>query len=557
MDFGNTLGNLNGVSYVTEFLGKKVPNDFSLGCLEQALDGGQVAELGAVTKLVHSGSVTAEDMMAACETFLHSGGRRTRGAHLTAGVLARWVASRLVPKRGAVLDPACGCGHLLVATARELGPGSPGRWYGWDIESEHVSATRMALWLAQGRNGRVSDFHNIRRADALLSSTSVEAVSVIANPPFMSIRRLTRECGSDYVAEIRRAIPTLRGNFDLFAAFLLRIPQWLAADGQFAVIVPAPFWSADYAVPVRALLAGYLTEVHDLGSRALFPDASVSLNVLVGSAEKQRRVRVFRVTSLSPMDPLEPALTVTASSLRDGFPISTPMAASNITLGDVATIHGGTPGYHAKAIGDSLLEENDAGSTAALPFVVSRNIDRYAINEHPVRFLRRRYDRPVIPLETLTAGKRALFRSSKILVPGVVKRFAAALDSEGVAMGVGVYAVVPTDIQPELVLALLNSETISSWYRAHFRGRELSGGYFGVNCNHLRAVPVAASWRDKGGSAAEIVELVRRRLALDNASRHEELDRRIDALVEQALCRAERSMSCPAAESSEPFLDDG
>ena len=143
-------------------------------------------------------------------------------------------------------------------------------------------------------------------------------------------------------------------------------------------------------------------------------------------------------------------------------------------------------------------------------------------------------------------------------MPGVVKRLAAALDSEGVAMGVGVYAVIPTDIRPELVLALLNSETISSWYRAHFRGRELSGGYFGVNCNHLRAVPVAAGWRGKGGSsAAEIVELVRRRLVPGNASQHAELDRRIDVLVERALCRTQGSKSCPEAESSEPFLDDG
>ena len=354
--FGYNSGGFEQGLLMRSFLSCPVPRGFSLGLLEGALDGGSKPELRVLSELLFSGAVEVEDLGTACETLLHGDGRRARGAHLTTFELAAFVASRLAVKDGAVLDPACGCGHLLVAAARRFGVGAPDRWYGWDVDPEHVSATRIALWLEGGRRGRVSDFRNIGPADAILSSPGIRATTIIANPPFMSIRRLSRECGSEYVAKLKRAVPSLQGSFDLFAAFLLRLPEWLAHDGQFAVIVPAPFWSADYARRARMVLSEALTEIHDLRSRALFPDAAVSPNVLVGEVESDRRVRVYQTSSLSRFDPEQPSMTVSASSLLDGFPVQLPLAADNLTLGDVATIHAGTPGYQAKLIGDALLE---------------------------------------------------------------------------------------------------------------------------------------------------------------------------------------------------------
>jgi hypothetical protein len=149
--------------------------------------------------------------------------------------------------------------------------------------------------------------------------------------------------------------------------------------------------------------------------------------------------------------------------------------------------------------------------------------------------MRRRFRRPVLPVSVLTEGKSRLFRSPKVLVAGISRRLRAARDDRGRALGVGVYAIEPQGIPVELVLAILNADVTSTWYRARFLGRELSGGYFGVNCSQLRAVPVPLEWTQGRGESSRIVELVRRREATANAGEAGLLDERIEAAVGRAL----------------------
>ena len=419
----------------------------------------------------------------------------------------------------------------MTAIAGQTDERSPTDWYGWDIDSESVAATRIALWLAGRRAGRPADYANIQVADALLSSPPVAADLVVANPPFVSIRQLVRERGPQYSAELRRKIPDLAGNFDLFAAFLLRLPQWLGRNGRFGVILPAPFWSAEYAGSARAVLSSLIREIHDFESRILFRDAAVSTNIIVGSANNADDASVYRVADLAQC-PEAPVYSRKLNDLQTGFPTQDLLSGDFVPLGDVAEVVAGTPGYDAQRIKRALCEARDGELEGTLPFVVSRCIKPFRIRFGEVRFLRDYYQRPVLPTNVLSSGKKTLFCQKKVLVKGVGKSLVASRDDRGVAMGVGVYAIRSAVLVPELILALLNSKAVSSWYRGHFRGRELSGGYFAVNCNQLRKIPVPRVWVEgERDGVAQLVALVRERENPCRSDRHAEFDIRIEELI--------------------------
>ena len=480
---------------------------------------------------VCSESTSARDFVEGAESILYpQATARTAGAHLTSFVLADYLVSRLDRRAGVILDPACGCGHLLTALAEWIGPQSPADWHGWDIDRESVAVTRIALWVAAGRVGLPADYRNVRTLDALTSSPPIAADVIVANPPFVGIRQLVRERGPDYPAELRGTIPQLFGNFDLFVAFLLKMSQWLGERGEFGVIVPAPFWSAEYASKARAALSPLIREVHDFESRILFRDAAVSTNILIGSADNSGDARVYCEADPSQR-PDNASYSAHLGGLETGFPTRDSLSGDFIPLGDLAEVVAGTPGYDAQRTKKALREERD-GVGESLPFVVSRCIKPYKICFGDVRFLRDYYQRPVLPTNALSAGKRALFSQKKVLVKGVGKSLVASRDDHGVAMGVGVYAIRSTKLAPELILALLNSRVVSSWYRGHFRGRELSGGYFAVNCNQLRKIPVPRVWVEGERDGVErIVDLVRNRENPSRVDRHVEFEKRIEELI--------------------------
>jgi len=180
-----------------------------------------------------------------------------------------------------------------------------------------------------------------------------------------------------------------------------------------------------------------------------------------------------------------------------------------------------------------LREADDPLSVEHLRFVVSRCISSYRVEPGPLTFMKRRFQAPVVAVSELTPLKRRLFTQPKLLVSGVSRRLAAARDHRGLALGVGVYAVLPHAIASEIALALLNSPSVTHWYRQQFPGAELSGGYLGVNCPHLCAIPVPIQWIQGDGTTDQVIALVRQREQLSSAD--PDLDSAIERLVREAL----------------------
>jgi hypothetical protein len=217
-------------------------------------------------------------------------------------------------------------------------------------------------------------------------------------------------------------------------------------------------------------------------------------------------------------------------------------------LGAWAEIHSGTTGFSASALAARLIERPPEPPPDGFRFVVSGNIDRYAIRPGEVRFMKRRWADPWLPGDSrpLTQRKRRLYADAKILIAGMTRRLEAAWDPGGLALGVQVYAVVPNS-DAFYLLALLNSKLLSHLFRLRFQAKQLSGGYLAINKGQLGRLPIAtidphdgAARPSADGLAAWAAELSGcaagpERLGEpgEDPKRRQELERRIDQQVYQ------------------------
>ncbi|MCA9564661.1 MAG: N-6 DNA methylase [Myxococcales bacterium] len=455
--------------------------------------------------------------------------RAKRGAHFTPFNLSCWMASNLPTDIETVLDPACGAGHLLAAVALERnknGPWPADSMVGWDVDPESAAATRVALGSARGRVGLPGGFVRVRCQDAFDTGEVDPVDLVVSNPPFLSIRALSRHAGKAEVERLRGRWPALSGNFDLYAAFVAGLEEWLKPGGSFAYILPATVWTANYSEAARRTLQRGPCARYQF-SQPIFEGLSVHADVVIGQAPRGKSTEHDAV-----------AFSVTQ---RDGeFLVSesTPdlKPSSLLTLGDVALLSAGIPGYQAQRAAEGVVE-GPHSETESLPLIVSKSIDPYRIEHGPIRFIGRTFERPFLLQHAVSTGKWTLFRQPKIVLPGIAKRLEAALDETGYAIGVSVYSVRPKGGIPiEALLGLLNSNWASRWYRQVNRGRRMSGGYYAFNVSQLRQIPVPRSWADQTPDQfVELVALVRARGSASDVAEIARLEDDIDALISAAM----------------------
>jgi hypothetical protein len=505
-----------------------------------------------------------------------------------------------------VLDPACGGGVflseaysvLLQAVARGtrdqvlLGDRvtlARDCIFGVDCDSQALSATRrnlLELVLGReftvevtGENERYADEladaleRNIRLGDALigpdfhaehdcnacpfdwraafphvLNGSGGGFDAVVGNPPYVSIRLLTRERGPEIKAYLRGRYRCARGAYDLYVLFLERALELLRPGGMCGMIVPNKLLAQDYAQACRDMLARETTlhRIDDCSTERLFRGASVYPCIVVWEKTPPKRP--------GDGDRRFP-LSFHAGTNGD---LNVESRVDTIPLGECATLHSGTTGFTAQRMADALVEWDDVTacdngrSPQQFQFIVSGNIDRYTIHNGSVRFMRRAFRRPVLPANSqiISVGKRILYAHRKIVISGMGRRLEAAWDDEGRALGVQVFAAVPMDFVSEnmseqrplragsvsdgrtahaqsasgrsvadasgscrssvadasgscrfplayasgfdarYLLALLNSRLWSYLFARRFAAKRLGGGYFAVNKGQLVQLPV-------------------------------------------------------------------
>ncbi len=333
--------------------------------------------------------------------------------------------------------------------------------------------------------------------------------AVLGNPPYVNIRRLTRMHGETVKRYLQQHYRCARGAYDLYVLFLEKAFELLRPGGVCGFIIPNKIATLNYARACRKLLLEQTTilQIVDLAGSSAFPDASVYPYVLIWRKQPppdKHRIATVQAQCLEELLAClaEHSVRQAELSAESGLQIHGQLRVETRVptrpLSEVAELHSGSTGFQAASIAGALQESTEAVAEASYEFIVSGNIDRYAIRPGRVRFMKRDFAAPRLPAAAacLTARKRRLFESPKIVIAGLTTRLEAAWDEGRRALGVQVYAAVPRQVDARYLLGLLNSKLLSQLFRLRFGAKRLAGGYLAINKSQLAQLPICVSSPD-------------------------------------------------------------
>jgi adenine-specific DNA-methyltransferase len=507
------------------------------------------------------------------EPLLPRAERRARGVYYTPpGIVRELVRLTLDPKRTRrasegvagrclhILDPACGAGAMLAEAERQLASRGQGvSLFGVDSDPKAVAMCQDAVAKAV-----------VWTADALFDNRLDRLApfdAIVGNPPYVNIRQLAKSLPAAGISRLRERYATVRGNFDLYVPFIERAWQLLAPGGCCGLIIPNKWATLDYACPLRELLLAETTIEHvvDLSALRVFTEASVYPHLVIFTKSRPAKSHQVKYqgggqTATVPQRLLSPA------AISFNAPLDVEARVATRPLGQVATISCGTPGYSAQRVAAALANAGGRGSCRAessektLQFITSGNIDRYQITPGNVRFLGKTYTRPVLPLGSpaLTDRQRLLFAGQKIVIAGLSQRLEAAWDDRGLALGVQVFALQEFQVDPQFLLALLNSKLLSYLFRTRFAAKCLAGGYLAINKGQLAQLPivmpregVGSLWRAMSFNLGATVS------AKNSQLRDVPLLSAIDAQIDQFVYRLYRLTTAEIATIEAQFANLG
>lgn len=474
-----------------------------------------------------------------------------------------------------ILDPACGDGVFVEQAASELknrhrSLGARGRIYGVDIDADAVAAAEARLQNLAS-SGRFDGEVVLRQGDALVETPLATGAgappldwqasfpevfcrggfdAIVGNPPYVNVRILSQSGGSSLKEYFKQQYACAHRAYDLYVLFIERAYHLLRPGGVCGLIVPNKVAEMEYAERCRELLLEKTTllEIVDVSRLKLFAGASVYPYVLIwrkAQATVDHCLHVRRVQSaVEPIDATPIArIPQRELSAKNGFELHGRLDVESrvrtAPLRDRATLSSGTTGFAASQLAKEVVEREQLTRGAYHDFIVSGNIDRFSIRKGDVRFMKRQFRRPAVPMDAavLSPRKRELFRQPKIVVAGMTQRLEAAWDQGGLALGVQVYAVAEFQDDPYYLLGLLNSKLMSYLFRMRFHAKRLSGGYFAVNKRQLEQLPIRLAERGALPEQHEISELVRRMSKLRPGRRCGAEGTHIDGAIDQLVYR--------------------
>ncbi|HWI43553.1 MAG TPA: N-6 DNA methylase [Nocardioides sp.] len=401
--------------------------------------------------------------------------RRRRGAFYTPPALVDWVLDHALPPSGAVLDPACGTGHFLVAAARRVGARNV---HGSDLDAEAVLIARLRLQAEDPTLTAAEVAERVVVADGLTAWQGRRFAAVVGNPPFLGqLRR--RSAGR---AEHQRR--ELGAYTDTSAVFLHAALDLVEDGGAVALVQPLSVLAARDAGPVRAAVAerGAVTDFW-CADRPVFAGTPV--------------LTCVPVVRIGARPPTDPGAWGALAAPYFGIP-TVDLPAGSGTIGDLAAC---TADFRDQYYGLRPFVRDDPGGELLghAPLVTSGLIEPAELRwgRTPTRFARQEYDAPSVDLAALrAAGGLARWAEArlvpKLLVAGQGRVIEAVVDEEGAWLpSVPVVTVAPHD-PADLwrLLAVTLAPPVVAAAAARYLGTGLTPGSVKLSARQVAQLPL-------------------------------------------------------------------
>lgn len=229
-----------------------------------------------------------DDLVFAFEALIPASERRNHGTVFTPRPIAEYLAERTITANTtSILDPACGCGALLMAaarraaaiTGRSLAEVATDNLHGVDLRADNIRRARLLLGLMclhagedtpdAGTHLAVGNSLTFEYAAAFPRMQAAGGFSaIVGNPPYVRFQDL-----DDATRRQLSAWPGgADGNPNLYFAFFPLGRSLLAPTGRLAYISPNSFFHLRSARGLRTWLGdtGFVHEVIDFGDTLVF-----------------------------------------------------------------------------------------------------------------------------------------------------------------------------------------------------------------------------------------------------------------------------------------------
>jgi methylase of polypeptide subunit release factors len=411
--------------------------------------------------------------------------RKQLGAWYTPEPLVEFVLDRVSDgvdgdRVRSVLDPSCGDGRFLAASARRW---PAARMAGVDIDPEAVASARTATGNA-----------TILNADALTYGWP-EAGSydlVVGNPPFLGqMASVTSRGGRSKLGGGAYA--------DTAALFMAQALTLVRPNGgRVAFVLPQSFLAARDVAPIRdAIRAAGAVIALWVAGETMF-DASVHTIVLVVERGRQQGpiARWFGPSFRPQASAALPVGPTWSSLIADLFGVPSIALNPDRTIGDVATATADFRDQYYGLVGAVV----DAADAAVGPCLVPSglvDLGRCVWGERSVRFAKQPYTRPRVDLSLVDDAMRAWAQRRlvpKVLVAAQTRVVKACADPAGELLpSVPVVSVVPHDANDVWFLtSVLCSPPIAAWAAGRTFGSGLQPDAIKLSASQVATVPLPA-----------------------------------------------------------------
>lgn len=290
---------------------------------------------------------------------------------------------------------------------------------------------------------------------------------VIGNPPYVSAVNMART-GEEKLL-YKQSYPEATGAYDMYVLFLLLGVK--LSSNIYCWIIPNKLLVADYAKKTLHKLKAEcgLEKTIDVSVYDVFKNASVYPIIVLGNKVSHEQFNSYFLNNYT--DLIDNRL-----NKKESVEESNKVRLSLLGL----KVCSGATGFEAQKIKENICEIDNNHTT---PFTVSGNIDRYVFNNTNVRYMKDKYSRAFIYLDSnITESKQEMWKNPKIIIAGMTKKIEACYVDTPLAIGVGVYAIYDfAGYNPFYILGILNSKSTTDFLTAEFSDKHLAGGYLAIN----------------------------------------------------------------------------
>ena len=275
---------------------------------------------------------------------------------------------------------------------------------------------------------------------------------VIGNPPYVSAVNMARTDEEKLL--YKQSYPEATGAYDMYVLFLLLGAK--LSSNIYCWIIPNKLLVADYAKKTLHKLKAEcgLEKTIDVSVYDVFKNASVYPIIVLGNKVSHERFNSYFLNNYT--DLIDNRL-----NKKESVKESNKVRLSLLGL----KVCSGATGFEAQKIKENVCEIDN---NHTIPFTVSGNIDRYVFNNTNVRYMKDKYSRAFIYLDSnITESKQEMWKNPKIIIAGMTKKIEACYVDTPLAIGVGVYAIyvhIPADTRSAFPVISVQSP-VSIQYR--------------------------------------------------------------------------------------------